>query len=135
MEPSDSLAAYPSYALYTLGELLLRGYLKKLRGLSETPFLPSLWVGLFRPPILVGLFLSISHLCGMIVPTANLVDSQKKTTEAEKQREPLVKGCQISPTAQAVPYQGWQQGATIAISPLPPEGSGALWMLEASVVR
>ena len=49
------------------------------------------------------------------------------TTEAEKQREPNVKGCQISPTAQAVPYQGWQQGATIAISPPTPRGvRGAL---------
>ena len=48
------------------------------------------------------------------------------TTGAKKQRELPVKGCQISPTAQAVPYKGWQQGATIAISPLPPERSGAL---------
>ena len=34
-------------------------------------------------------------------------------------------GCQIEPTAQAVPHKGWQQGATIAISPLHPEWSGA----------
>ena len=40
-----------------------------------------------------------------------------------------VKGCQIRPTAQAVPYKGWQQGATIAISPLLFEGSGALWKI------
>ena len=56
------------------------------------------------------------------------------TTEAEKQRELPVKGCQISQTAQAVPYQGWQQGTTIAISPLHPEESGALWKFEASQV-
>ena len=58
-EPSVSLAAYPAYALRTLGGHPSRGYF------SHRP--PS--------PILVGLFLSISHPCGVIVQTANLVDS------------------------------------------------------------
>ena len=57
------------------------------------------------------------------------------TTEAEKLRGLPVKDCQINPTAQAVPCQGWKQGAAIAIYPLTPEGSGALWKFEASVVR
>ena len=49
------------------------------------------------------------------------------TTEAEKQRELPVKGCQISPTAQAVPNQRWQQGSDHCHLPSTPRGvRGAL---------
>ena len=54
----------------------------------------------------------------------------EKTTEAKKQRELSVKGCQISPTAQAAVAGVATRGA-IAISPLPPEVSGALGKFEA----
>ena len=61
-EPSVSMAAYASYALRTLGGLPSRGVPEKNYGVSQRP--PS--------PILVGLFLSISHPCVMIVQSANL---------------------------------------------------------------
>ena len=62
---------------------------KENYGVSQRP--PS--------PILVSLFPSISHPCGMIVQTANLVDSSKDN----RSREHEGATCQISPTAQAVP--------------------------------
>ena len=65
-KPSLSLAAYPSYALRTLGVQTAVGIPEKESyGVSQRP--PS--------PIIVGLFSSISHPCRMVVQTANLVDS------------------------------------------------------------
>ena len=49
------------------------GYPKKTTGVSQRPL----------SPILVGLFLSISHPCGMIVQTANLVDSENDNRSRE----------------------------------------------------
>ena len=60
--------AYPSYALRTLGVPTAVGIPEKENWeVSQRP----------HSPILVGLFLSISHPCGMIVQTANCVDSEK----------------------------------------------------------
>ena len=94
-KPSVSLAAYPSYALRTQVAPTAVGIpekKRKLRGLSKTPFphpcgsvsfdLPSLWDDR-----------SNCQPCELFL----------KTTEAKKPREPHVKGCQISPTAQTVP--------------------------------
>ena len=65
-KPSVSLAAYPSYVLRTTGEPTAVAIPEKENfGVSQRP----------PYPILVGLFLSISQPCGMIVQTANLVDT------------------------------------------------------------
>ena len=54
-KPSVSLAAYPSYALRTLGEPMAEGIPEKQNyGSLKDPLIPSLSVCFFRSPILVG---------------------------------------------------------------------------------
>ena len=120
-KPRFSLAAYPSYALRTLGALTAVGYLKRQKKVVS-----------LRP--------SFSHLCDLIAfdPFRSclgtlllhpVLSGTKVTTERKETEEAT---CQVTKAvrlseqqvAHVVPYQGWQQGTAIAISPLPREGSG-----------